>query len=157
MKQIGESIIKSTKSLPGRLTTVTTMGCLLALVLLVTAGAQPQSPGKARPFTASGIVTEFLLNPDYSGSLALVGNATHLGKFVSTGEFVLNGDFTTLHVWGSFTAANGDIVYIDYPAWLGNSGVAYFKGGTGRFAHASGSYVATIVDGIYTAEGTITY
>jgi len=157
MKQIGESIIKSTKSLLGRLTTVTTLGCLLALVFLVTAGAQPKASGTERPFKASGIVTEFILNSDYSGSLALVGNATHLGKFVSTGEFVLNGDFTTLHVWGSFTAANGDIVYLDYPVWAGDSGEAIITGGTGRFAHASGSYVGTIVDGIYTAEGTISY
>jgi hypothetical protein len=129
---------------------------LVACALVLPVVGSSKNPVE-RPFKASGIVTEFILNPNYSGSLALVGNATHLGKFVSTGEFVLSGDFTTLHVWGSFTAANGDIVYIDYPAWLGDSGVAYFKGGTGRFAHASGSFVGTIVDGIYTAEGTITY
>jgi hypothetical protein len=157
MKEISQSIIKSTKSLLGRLTTVTSLGCLLALVFLGATSAQPKALGTARPFKASGIVTEFILNPDYSGNLEIVGTATHLGKFVSTGEYVLNGDFTTLHVWGSFTAANGDIVYLDYPAWLGVSGVAYFKGGTGRFAHASGSFVGTIVDGIYTAEGTISY
>jgi hypothetical protein len=157
MKQISQSIINSTRSLPGRWTKAATLGCILALVFLGVTSAQPKAKGTERPFEASGIVTEFILNPDYSGSLALVGTATHLGKFVSTGEFVLNDDLTTLHVWGSFTAANGDIVYIDYPAWSGDSGVAYFMGGTGRFAHASGSYVGTIVDGIYTAEGTISY
>ena len=147
----------STKSLPGRWTKVTTMGCILALVFLGATSAQPKASGTARPFKASGIVTDFNLNPDFSGSLEIVGTATHLGKFVSTGEWVLNGDLTTLHVWGSFTAANGDIVYLDYPAWEGDSGEATITGGTGRFAHASGSYVATIVDGIYTAEGTISY
>ena len=162
MKQISQSIINSTKSLPSRWTKVTTLGCILALVFLGATSAQPKASGTARPFKASGIVTYQQFNTDYSGTMAVVGNATHLGKFVSKADWVLNPDYSTLYVWASFTAANGDTLQAEFPAWdvTGASGVATITGGTGRFADASGSYVATFSGAnqeIFTAEGTISY
>ena len=162
MKQISQSIINSTKSLLGRWTTLTTIGCILALVFLGATSAQPQSPGKARPLKMSGIVTEIIPNADGSGTMEVVGTATHLGKFVSKADWVLNPDYSTLYVWASFTAANGDTLQAEFPAWdvTGVSGEATITGGTGRFAHASGSYVATFSGAnqeIFTVEGTISY
>jgi hypothetical protein len=173
MKQISQSIINSTNSLLGRWTKVTTMGCILALVFLGATSAQPKASGTARPFKATGIVTG-----GSATSIDILGTATHLGKFVSSGSFEITGFsddglMVFLHVWGSFTAANGDTLEIDFPKWVADysvdpptsSGVAYFKGGTGRFVNASGSYVASFspadaapgVTQIYTAEGTISY
>ena len=165
MKQLSQSISNSTKSPPGRWTKVATLGCILALVFLGATSALPKAKGTARPFKASGIVTEFILNPDYSGSLALVGTATHLGKFDSYAYWVPNylEDGTpdgTLHVWASFTAANGDILRAEFPEFVGASGDATITGGTGRFAGASGSYVATFSGAdleIFSVEGTISY
>ena len=179
MKQIGQSIINSTKSLPGRWTKVTTVGCILALVFLGTTSAQPKASGTARPFKATGIVAETITNPDgVSGAFVVVGTATHLGKFVSNVDYQVTAatpDLSVLfvHVWGKFTAANGDTIQIDIPEWVvdhtvtppTSTGLANIIGGTGRFANASGSYVANIspadaapgVTQIWTAEGTISY
>ena len=156
MKQLSQSIINSTKSLPGRWTKITTLGCILALVFLGATSAQPQPSGKARPFKASGIVT-FV---DYvTGDMTVVGTATHLGKFVSYAYW--EPDYTVpLVIYAEFTAANGDTVHAKFPAWVGASGDATITGGTGRFAGASGSYVATFSGAsqeIFTVEGTISY
>ena len=97
-----------------------------------------------------------------------VGTATHLGKWDSQAHWEIDLSTFTLHVWASFTAANGDTLQAEFPAWgfdfvsgvVADSGVAYITGGTGRFAGASGSYVATFSGSggqIYTAEGTISY
>ena len=162
MKEISQSIIKSTKSLLGRLTTVTTIGCILALVFLVAASPQPQKSGKALPFKASGIVTE-----NTGNSMEVVGTATHLGRFDSQAHWEFNSSTFTLHVWASFTAANGDTLQAEFPAWVVNpdgtiatSGVAIITGGTGRFAGASGSYGGGFSgpnQEIFTVEGTISY
>lgn len=170
MKKLSQSIIKSTKSLLGRLTAVTTVGCMLALVFLVAASPQPQSSGKARPFKVTGI---FTLDAE-TGTFEVVGNATHLGKFVFPGfsEFVSATDtgLVTLHIYGTYTAANGDTIKVDCPDWVtqydgsGNpvwsTGTVDIIGGTGRFANASGSYVGNIFPGDpmpFTANGTISY
>ena len=84
MKQISQSIINSTKSLLGRWTKVTTMGCILALVFLGATSAQPKASGTARPFKVTGIVHS--RNPG-SGTFEVVGTATHLGKFVFTANW----------------------------------------------------------------------
>ena len=159
MKEISQSVIKSTKSLLGRLTTVTTLGCILALVFLGATNAQPKASGTARPFKASGIVTEIIPNADGSGTMEVVGTATHLGQFVSRANWTVNSD-GTLYVLASFTAANGDTLQAVFPAWLGSLGDATITGGTGRFANASGSYVAGFSGSnleIFAAEGTISY
>jgi len=111
----------------------------------------------------SGIVLE-----NTGSSMDVVGTATHLGKFASKAYWEYDSTIGALHVWASFTAANGDILEAEFPAWgfdpvtgaVSGSGVATITGGTGRFAHASGSYVATFSGDnleIFTAEGTISY
>jgi hypothetical protein len=166
MKEISQSVIKSTKSLLGRLTTVTTLGCILALVFLGATSAQPKASGTARPLKMSGIVTYVEFHADYSGNMVVVGTATHLGKFDSYAYWVpnyLEDGITwdgTLYVWASFTAANGDILQAEFPEFVGSSGDATITGGTGRFAGASGSYVATFSGAdleIFSVEGTISY
>jgi hypothetical protein len=175
MKQISQSIINSTKSLPGRLTKLTAMGCMLALVFLVAASAQPQASGKARPFKATGIFTMAADRDDpNSGTFEIVGNATHLGNFVFPGDWHIVGatetGLVTFHIHGTYTAANGSTIEVDCPLWVTqydavgdpvtSTGLVNVVGGTGRFAHASGSYVGNIYPGdalTFTAEGTISY
>jgi hypothetical protein len=162
MKQLSHSIINSTKLLLGRWTKVSTMGCILALVFLGATSAQPKALGTARPLKMSGIV---LWNS--GAAMEVVGTATHLGKFDSSANWKLNAD-GSLYVYAEFTAANGDTLQAEFPAWgfdpatgvVADSGVAIIKGGTGRFVGASGSYVATFSGAnqeIFTAEGTISY
>jgi hypothetical protein len=112
-----------------------------------------------RPLKMSGIVTEVYWDSDYSGDMVVVGTATHLGKFESYAYWEPNSD-GSLYVWATFTAANGDTLDAEFPAFVGLSGEATITGGTGRFAHASGSYVATFSGAtteVFTVEGTITY
>jgi len=112
-----------------------------------------------RPFKASGIVTEIIPNEDGSGTMEVVGTATHLGKFVSRADWTLNSD-GTLHVWAEFRAANGDTLKAEFKEWVSPWGDATITGGTGRFANASGSYGAGFSGDnqeIFTAEGTISY
>jgi hypothetical protein len=166
MKPLSQSIINSTKSLLGRWSKLTTMGCILALVFLGATGVQPKALGTARPLKMSGIVTEIIINADGSGTMEVVGTATHLGKFVCRADWTVNSD-GTLHVLANFTAANGDTLQAEFPAWvvyppgvIADSGDATITGGTGRFAGASGSYEAGFSGAnmeIFAAEGTISY
>ncbi len=116
-----------------------------------------------RPLKMSGIVLE-----NTGSSMEVVGTATHLGKFASQAYWEYDVTIGALHVWASFTAANGDLLEAEFPVWefdpvagvAADSGVATITGGTGRFAHASGSYVATFSGDnleIFTVEGTIAY
>jgi len=143
-----------------------------ALVLPVVGSAK--HPVK-RPFNAAGIFTMATdLNDPSSGTFEVVGNATHLGKFVFPGDWQIVGatdtGLVTFHIWGTYTAANGDTIKVDCPDWVtqydanGNAvtstGVVNIIGGTGRFANASGSYVGNIFSGDpmpFTAQGTISY
>jgi hypothetical protein len=178
MKQISESISNSTKPLPGRWTKVATLGCILALVFLGATSAQPKAKGTARPFDVTGIFTSV---PDdetgATGTFKVVGNATHLGKIVFAGVYwtvslVPNefGYLVTVHIQGTYTAANGNTIKVDGPLWVTqyrpdnspvwSTGTVNIIGGTGRFAGASGSYVGNIIPGdtfILTGEGTISY
>jgi hypothetical protein len=176
--RISQSISNSTRSLPGRWTKVTTMGCILALVFLGAMSAQPKAAGTARPFKVTGIFTSVPDASGMAGTWQAVGNATHLGQMVLSGPWKITGGdfvgFTTLtfHVSGTYKAANGDTLDIDIPEWVIDytvtppvgTGLAEIKGGTGRFAHASGSYAAVIVygdtsalTGELTGKGTISY
>ena len=76
--------------------------------------------------------------------------------------------YLVFHVAGTYTAANGDTLVIDIPEWVEDytstpgvgTGLAEIKGGTGRFANASGWYEAVIILGethLFAAEGTISY
>ena len=177
MKQISQSIRNSTKSLPGRWTKVTTMGCILALVFLGATSAQPKPSGTARPFKASALMS-FNPTSDFAGTFEVVGNATHLGKFVGNGTYEVtdvssDGSKVFFHVAVTWTAANGDSIQLDMPQWVNNlgvtpatsTGVANIIGGTGRFANASGSFFGditppSITPGVFntlTADGTISY
>lgn len=128
-----------------------------------------------RPFKAAGIFTMAAdPNSALSGTFEVVGNATHLGKFVFPGDWQIVGatdtGLVTFHIWGTYTAANGDTIKVDCPNWVtqydanGNAvtstGVVNIIGGTGRFANASGSYVGNIFPGNpmhFTAQGNISY
>jgi hypothetical protein len=172
--RISQSIINSTESLPGRWTKVTTMGCILTLVLLGATSAQPKASGTARPFKVTGIHTSVIDAGGTTGTWQAVGNAMHLGQMVLKGPWeIIGGDYDyytylVFHVAGTYTAANGDTLDIEIPEWVDDytvtpavgTGLVNIIGGTGRFAHASGSYAAVIVYGdthILTGEGTISY
>jgi hypothetical protein len=168
MKQTSQSTINSTKSLPGRWTKVTTMGCILALVFLGATSAQPKASGTARPFKATGIPT---LNLD--GTFLFVGTATHLGNFVFSGTWGVTGlnkdGGYVYEIHGAYTAANGDTLEIECLDWgvddganpVVSKGIVNIIGGTGRFAYACGSYVGSLspvpTPTLFAAEGTISY
>jgi hypothetical protein len=177
MKQMSQSISNSMKSLPGRWTKVTTLGCILALVFLGATSAQPKVKGTARPFTLAGIIS-FTPESDFGGTFGVVGTATHLGKFVGNGSYEVTGvsdDYSIvyMHVVATWTAANGDTITTEIPEWIRDfsvepatsSGTLYITRGTGRFANASGSWFGDIspapvtpgIANIFTAEGTISY
>jgi hypothetical protein len=139
--------------------------------------AQPKAKGTARPFKASSLIS-FTPTSDFGGTFGVVGNATHLGKFVGTGTYQVtgvsaDGSKVYFHVTATWTAANGDTINLDMPEWVNDNsvnhptstGVANIIGGTGRFAGASGWYFGDIsppvitpgVPNDLTAVGTITY
>src|SRR5215469_18056318 len=77
------------------------------------------------------------------------GNASHMGRFTGTAEFVL--DACNLTYVGSyvFTAANGDSISGPFvgsltpttvPGVFDNTESAFITGGTGRFANATGTF-----------------
>jgi hypothetical protein len=178
MKQLSHSIINSTKSLLGRFTKVTTMGCILALVFLGATSAQPKASGTARPFKATAIMAMAVDPNDLlgaSGTFEAVGTATHLGNFVFPGTWKIIGvngvGRYVYEIHGAYTAANGDTIKIECLDWGVNdaadavvsTGLVIIKGGTGRFVGASGSYVGSLSAVqlptlfLFTAEGTISY
>jgi hypothetical protein len=130
------------------------------------------------PFTGS---VTYHYTPDYdlpcdcgtyypAGNFYGTGNFTHLGLSSSRIKPCLSplfsggthiGDHVGVEC-ASFTAANGDEVYLyTHPYDLMTSG-AYgigtctvdFVGGTGRFAHATGSFTGTVT--VHAASGTAT-
>ena len=131
----------------------------MVFALSVAAPAFAASGGTNRPFSASG---SFVCDANgCSGS----GNATHLGRFTTTQDDV-------------FTAIGGDqiaisldwsTVQVDFPGVAPCSPDGFgaridgaITGGSGRFAHASGSikYLACSSDEVhYTfyVRGTISY
>ena len=131
-----------------------------------------------RPFKATGIFTSVSDATGAAGTFLTVGTATHLGKFVGQGTYEVTGVSSDglkvfMHVAATWTAANGDTIDLYIADWVNDysvtppiaTGFANIIGGTGRFANASGSYVANIspadaapgVTQIWTAEGTISY
>jgi hypothetical protein len=123
----------------------------LATGLLVLFAATPSPSGELRPF--KGAVTATWDNI----FLALVappahfnggGPVTHMGMTTQAGNLVLmpTPDPLVFTGFGSvtITAANGDTVSFDYEGLLFEAtgegvGTFTFTGGTGRFAHVSGS------------------
>jgi len=130
-----------------------------------------------RPMKEKGLIL-FTPTSDFGGTFGVVGNATHLGKFVGQGTYHVTGVSPDglkiyFHVAATWTAANGDAVEIDCPDWVNDNsvnpptstGVMNFVGGTGRFVNASGSFFSVIspavitlgVPNSLTGDGTITY
>ena len=164
-----------------------TRGLLVFIALTLTlAGmnvgvASGAAQGTDRPFKSSGSAT---VTVDLTQGLAIsidgTLKATHMGK--STWSAVVGepdlGDVVTVPYESTITAANGDTVtteaigVIDLTTFT-FSATETITGGTGRFAHASGSYTLsgtidplTVVDdgsGIiniplpFSATGTISY
>lgn len=94
---------------------------------------------------------EFNKDGTISNTENAVGQATHLGLFTwESAELAVPVDPNTLHVTGSFTmtAANGDQIVgtyettgtVDWETFTGFFiGTYWVTGGTGRFAHATGT------------------
>jgi hypothetical protein len=142
---------------------------VLAFVALSPA-AVPAATGDQVPFKGSWHSVETSTGfPIATVVLEGTGHATHLGQFTVEGNFVinlLNGSGTGTEV---FTAANGDTVNATGPGQATPAAPGFVSivetliitGGTGRFAHATGSYILTrllnIATGVSTGsfEGTI--
>jgi predicted ABC-type sugar transport system permease subunit len=101
-----------------------------------------------------------------------------LGKFVGKGTYQVTGASPDglkvyFHVAATWTAANGNKLYLDMPQWVNDNsvtpptstGAANIIGGTGRFVNASGALFGEITPAVITPgvpngltmEGTITY
>jgi hypothetical protein len=93
------------------------------------------------------------------------GNATHLGRFAITSNFIVNSTTVTGAGTAIWTAANGDQIFTD----VTGQGVVTFPtlivdethtitGGTGRFEGASGTFIdeRTINLPTLTSSATIT-
>jgi hypothetical protein len=100
---------------------------------------------------------------------AMTGTANHLGRFQGTGQIIPTGPSTFIGTWEWF-AANGDMLYgtLDgtFVREVSPGVFEYYEtttilGGTGRFAGASGTQVATgntdLVNAVFdcTFNGTI--
>jgi hypothetical protein len=139
------------------------------LLLPMTVGVKRQVE---RPFQLHGQSTVTLNLQD--GTFTIVeesGEATHLGRYTASGEGTVDLLTGHLEADGSYTAANGDMVFWtltqDGP---GASPSFTVTGGAGRFEGATGSWTVTIFDETTNVEfpvltiehsfrgsGTITY
>ena len=126
----------------------------LALAGLAVLGlAGPVAAGDHVPFKGSleGVVTITPLTPPFvSVFVEATGKATHLGKFTLEIPHVVNRSNSTAVGSYQFVAANGDTLTADFTGQAtptSTPGVLYIEetatitGGTGRFAHATGSFL----------------
>ena len=135
-----------------------TAGVLIPLLLACFAAvfisaATPATAGEMVPFkgTVSGNIISntpldecHLLTDVVNG-----GNATQLGRFSGTAQFILNVcDFSYIGTY-EFTAANGDSISGSFigrstptgtPGVVDNDETAFITSGTGRFADATGTF-----------------
>ena len=147
-------------------TTSKILTLLLAAVTLALA-ARPASAGDQVPFKgrAKGAITSTTPGPDGVMLTVLAkGKATQLGKFTREEMVLLDPLTGTLTGDIVFTAANGDRLVCTFAgAFISPTtaaGTYAFTGGTGRFAHASGTadFTASTDDGtnfIVEFEGTL--
>lgn len=123
----------------------------LALAVLAILGlAGPAPAGDQVPFKGnlSGSVTRDNTPPPIHANVAATGTATQLGLFFL--EIPHTVTPPTAHGFYHFTAANGDTLTAEFdgisnlvaPGILHIVETATIKGGTGRFAGASGSFTA---------------
>ena len=145
----------------------------MTALLLTTALAGTAGAGKEKPFwgfiqaVETSVVQFPSLFVDGSGS----GKATHLGRFTMTYELEVNLLTLPFQTIGSgvFTAANGDMLFMDItglgtPTEPGVNSIVEIHtitGGTGRFAGATGSFIRSysldLITGITCGsfEGTV--
>jgi hypothetical protein len=126
--------------------------CLVLAFLATLVLAGPTDAGEQVPFKGrlEGVVTVTPLTPPFMFVLVEgSGNATHLGRLTWVAMLVASpveaaGTF-------QFTAANGDMLFADFtghgtptatPGVLDIEDHATITGGTGRFAHATGSFIS---------------
>jgi hypothetical protein len=117
---------------------------LLALAYSAMAGDQVPYKGEE-----AGVVTKGAFQFPFSHqSTAAEGEATHIGHYTLTGDFVVDVRFGIAAGVFTLTAANGDMLFLDMkghadPTDLTKT-VANFTvtGGTGRFEGATGSITA---------------
>jgi len=122
---------------------------LTALTLL--AFAHPAMAGDQVPFKGeeAGAVTKGAFQyPFAHESTVAVGEATHVGRFTLSGDFVVDVRFGTATGAFTLTAGNGDQLFLDMtghsvPTDLTQT-IANFtvSGGTGRFEGATGSFTS---------------
>jgi hypothetical protein len=135
-----------------------TAGVLISLLLACFAAvfisaATPATAGEMVPFngTASGniISTTPLDECHLLTDVVNGGNATQLGRFSGTAQFILNVcDLSYIGTY-EFTAANGDSISGSFigrltptgtPGVFDNDETAFITSGTGRFADATGTF-----------------
>lgn len=126
---------------------------IVALVALVLALAGPVAASDQVTFRGrlEGTVTITPLDPPYESVLIeATGNATQLGSFTLEMPHLVNLALGTGEGSFVFTAANGDTLTADFtgqatlvtPGVVAIHEVAVITGGTGRFAGATGSFIA---------------
>lgn len=141
----------------------------IALILSITspvAGSE-QLPFKGR---LEGTVTVTPIDPPIASVVIdAAGTATRLGRFTLSVPHLVNQAARTGSGTYEFTAPNGDTLSASFsgqatlvaPGVLATTETARFTGGTGRFAGASGGFIATrifvVADGATSGsfEGTI--
>lgn len=138
---------------------------IVAVVALLLVLAGPAAAGDQATFSGrmDGTVTVTPLAPPYeSVQIDAVGNATELGRFTLAMPHLVNLALGSGEGSFLFTAANGDALTADFSgqASLVAPGVvaiheqAVITGGSGRFAGATGSFVADRM--FYPATGETT-
>ncbi len=126
---------------------------LVAVLSLVVAMTGPVAAADQVPFRGrlDGTVTVTVTTPPFASVLIEAsGNATHLGHFTLEVPHHVNQATRVGAGTYMFTAANGDTLTADFtglatlvqPGVLSIHETATITGGTGRFAGATGSFVA---------------
>ena len=136
--------MKSAIRLPLRLVVLTAM--LLTLAAPVVAGDQVTFKGRLE-----GTVTVNPLDPPFASVLIeATGNGSQLGRFTLEIPHLVNQALRTGIGTYVFTAANGDTLTADFagqativsPGVIATHETAVITGGTGRFADATGTFIA---------------
>jgi len=124
---------------------------LTALALLPL--AYPAMAGDEVPFKgkeAGAIISDVLpfAFPFAFDRMTATGEATHIGHYTLTGDFVANVIFGTAVATFMITAANGDMLFLDAEGFVLQTDLTKVvwnftvSGGTGRFEEATGSFTA---------------
>ena len=126
----------------------------LALAIMAVLGpAGSVAAGENLPFHGrlQGDVTRTIVPPLVVVDVEATGNATHLGRFTLDVPHAVDPATRIAVGTYQFTAANGDTIYAEFtglatptetPGVLYIEETATITGGTGRFAGATGSFVA---------------